>query len=82
MFDWTEAEKHLKPEAAARLREIGKTCAELQVEAAGIMRDEAERLSTDEETEMQARDAIGHWFGALAVGNLSDAAEEFLRPEM
>ncbi len=79
-FDATEAAEHLKPEAAARLREIVRTCMELQSEAADIMADESARLSSTRAEEEAARLAIGTWYGRLAFATMSDAAEESQRP--
>lgn len=83
-----DAERHgpedvaaaLRPEALARLREIMRECVELQAEAAGIMRDEAHRLSETAEEEDRAREAIAALFHLIGVGTLGEVAEAEARP--
>ena len=82
MLDANEVGDLLQPELSGRLRGIARQLAGLQAEAAGIMRREAERLSDDERSELQARVAINEWYQRLMLASFQDEADELKRSEM
>ena len=75
VFDARHIGAKLTPTVAARLREIVRTCMEMQGEAGALMAAEAERLSASEDEEMQARAALAEWYHGLALAAANDEAK-------